>query len=1081
MATPLNFPMFFAFGAGKPSITTAGGAVNDIDAMIAAGADGVRCSIAWDLGDPTHSGKYVNTDAYDALIQYCNQKNFKVILQVALGGTFGGTSTTDHLPGQAYNHNANADGSPGHNGPINVPKLLSAFMVDVGTRYQPGSAHGEIYMLEMGNEPNHGKWDVGTINGIVCSGVADSQKGTAYFEYLARVYPPLHALGVTVLSGGLGGIGSDTGDQPADDFLNNIYAASFTVGATTYHGTDGLWDHFNFHPYCYPDDPTADLARKKGRGWWLMVNKIVPILTSHGHISKGIVITEVGNPTGQPDIVGASKNMTAIHIEWNGYSYGGGMGLPCCWFNFQDGGAGATKGRLFGVVDPVYAKKQPFWQTYHDLSINGIPGGGGGTGPTLGQIGINVAAQTAAAARVKAIWDDASNGDPRTVRVPISWAAVQPFPASVTNQSLPTYKKPGTYDTFNWTAIDALIDEHEAKGNLVWAMLGEDTPNGLWPDGAVDGHCYPNRDAINGYRDYANFVYSFVARYCGTGGRNPDTVVAVELENEPNNGFGLNKVFVTGRKQVSAVDYWALAGCAAILVKTGVMLSRTTRAAFSADDVKVISAGCGPVAPGTANAADQWHQAGLTATIGGATVNVLAHLDGASAHLYGLQCPPFKIASWNQRTQVLPSLRAVLDTAGFGLDGSTPITIWIGEDGPFTRKNNTPTNTADTANCGTFGSNPGDQSLEVTETTAAIRIRQTIDGANTALDPTMDGVDVATFRGAGVLKVADTSDMPAANDVVWVRTKSGIAAVSYTGTTATTFAGCTTVYGTGKIAGKGGVYRGWYQAAAKSLGIEWLTWYEEADTGTDWANSGGLNYANGTAKPEPRAAFVAALGFAPAARAAPHASISSPADDPTHANGLRGDVFFICPSTDDVDDPEDLIVKLYRDSGATLVGSCAFSPLSGWFYESDTPTEFVDGNYAFVTKVTNTAGLTTTSAVVHVTIDNAAQTNVAPTVEIVSLTLSDGTVYTTPGHSISVSRTITAEISVSDDHDSSILPDLYLVLPAGRDHIGQAQAKPGAPGRYVIAFDTTDDPNSPPDYPLVAVAVDSGGLVGTSP
>lgn len=964
----LSYPIGFAFGAGKPDISPGG----DVDGMLAVNADFVRMSLSWDDGDPNHTGKFVNTSAYDSIIAACNKAGLGVILQVALGATFGGTSSLPHLPGQGFNHNANADGSPGHNGPVNVPKLHSAFMIDVGKRYAPDSGHGTIMALELGNEPNHLKFDAGTINGIVCSGVEDAQKGVAYAEgYLQPVYSKLHAVGTTVITGGLGGISDAPGDQPADEFLTNIYAG----------GGGGLWDGFTFHPYCYPNSATADLAQKKGRGWWLMVNKIVPILTAQGDIAKGVWITEVGNPTNVPNIQVASANMLDIATVWGTYSWGGGGGHPLAWFTYQDGGAGASKGRLYGVLDSTGAKKQPFWKTYHDLGAGSPPP------PSSGAIGLNVpAGDTGAAALMQQLWDDAGNTDDRIARVPADWSSLQAFsPLGTAGQN----------DTFTWTALDNVVDSYEAQGIKVCLILHVDTPGPLRPPGAQSGHVYPYRKTGDANLDAGNMAWNVVARYCGPSGRHGGgTVVAVELGNEPNNGFGITTDGSTSASKVSADAYWAFAATMALAIKLGAVDGRATRAAYGSDVVEVVSAGCGPISPGTANATDRFAAAGAA---------VFPYLDGIGAHLYGLQCPPTKNVSWNQRTQVLPPLRSVLDDAGYSVTGQTPIWIWINEDGCFTRLDTTPTNTGDTANCGTFGTGTGDASKEITEATAATRIGQVIDG------PTS-----------------------------------------------------------------------WFFANRDELGMKWWIGYELRDTDSTWSNHAGLHYQDGTAKTEPRAAFVTALGGTPT-RTPPTASISTPADDPSHATGLPGDILFICPSADGDspptgDQPQDLTVKLYRDSGSTLVGACTWSPLSGWFYLLAQGT-LTDGNYAFVTKVTNSAGQTTTSSVVHVTIDNASQTNDPPVVAIVDV-VAEGVTYSTPTLHIPSDLTISVEITVSDDHDASILPDLYVDSVAADNLVAVGQPKPGAQGHYVATVDTTA--LTAGDHPLIATATDSGGKTGRS-
>lgn len=397
MAATLSFPLYFSFGASKPSNA-------DVDAMVAAGAQGVRCALQWDGGDPDHSGDFAASsfrDSWDAVIKHANGKTclnghagFDIVLQVGLGPTFGGNGapgSAGATPGQAYNHNANADGTPGNNGNVDVPVKLAQFMVAVGTRYAPGGSNGVITALELGNEPNHAKWDTGVWtlangNTVTCSGVTDANKGKAYLETLARVYPPLHALGVTVISGGLGGIGNAPGDQAADSFLNTLLNATFTLGSTTYHGTDGLWDHFNFHPYCYWDTPTQDIAEHPhGRGWWLMVHSgnspvsglpsIKDLLNNAGLLGKGIWVTEFGQYTnggaaGQ-DATAAAAAITDACNNWQGYSWGGGGGNPFCWFQYED--SGNSKDRDYGVVNVSGVAKQPLWNTIKALGSGTLP------------------------------------------------------------------------------------------------------------------------------------------------------------------------------------------------------------------------------------------------------------------------------------------------------------------------------------------------------------------------------------------------------------------------------------------------------------------------------------------------------------------------------------------------------------------------------------------------------------------------------------------------------------------------------------------------------------------------------------
>ncbi len=79
------------------------------------------------------------------------------------------------------------------------------------------------------------------------------------------------------------------------------------------------------------------------------------------------------------------------------------------------------------------------------------------------------------------------------------------------------------------------------------------------------------------------------------------------------------------------------------------------------------------------------------------------------------------------------------------------------------------------------------------------------DTAVTTVAAGSNGVDVSTFAGSGTLNVADTSATNrtqqafASTGTVTVPTSAGIATITYTGKSGTTFTGCTTTAGTGTL------------------------------------------------------------------------------------------------------------------------------------------------------------------------------------------------------------------------------------------------------------------------------------------
>jgi len=475
---------------------------------------------------------------------------------------------------------------------------------------------------------------------------------------------------------------------------------------------------------------------------------------------------------------------------------------------------------------------------------------------------------TQIANRVKALWDAAGNTGERIVRVQPEWDGAQPGSFAGT--------LPGQNDAFDWSHFNPVIDANAAAGNKILWTIGY-CPSGLHT-GTTD-KVYPNRDAAFGYRDVANYAWSLV-NHAET--RAPGVTKGVEVWNEPSSGF---------LQPVSVSNYTAMLKTVYAAVKTGVIQGRANRAGYAS--VLVGTAGIWSSTGGGPTAADQWHQ-GIIDNGGGNS------FDFAGMHPYFLQCPPTNTSQYSTRQTVLPKLRTVLDNAG-----RSTCPIWLTEDGCFNRPDSTPTNTGDTANCGTRGLtragwNTATQgadplTIEITETETATRIAELSAWLGT----------VQTLLKGGPEILFELEDL---NDNTH----------------------------TGDWADHAGIY-------------------------------GYSPTHSGVVKTVIHDAFVTALGSTPT-RTAPSCAITAPPDDPTHAAPLQGTAtLFIINASDTVDAPETLLVNLYRDNGATLMpgtgdngGNCSYSALSGWFYLLDTTT-LADGNYLFAARATNSAGQTTLS------------------------------------------------------------------------------------------------------------------------
>lgn len=89
----------------------------------------------------------------------------------------------------------------------------------------------------------------------------------------------------------------------------------------------------------------------------------------------------------------------------------------------------------------------------------------------------------------------------------------------------------------------------------------------------------------------------------------------------------------------------------------------------------------------------------------------------------------------------------------------------------------------------------------------------TFTGAQTRVAAASNGVDTATYAGAGTLTVVDTTAF-GSTGTLKVRTSTGTATVTYTGKTGTTFTGCTKTAGGGTLATAGAIAANTTQASA---------------------------------------------------------------------------------------------------------------------------------------------------------------------------------------------------------------------------------------------------------------------------
>lgn len=375
------------FGAAFPSHT-------DIDNAVGAGFAAVRIAVQWDAHDPNFTGIAANLSRVDDIIQYCNARTLlpgvtpvpgspggiAVCLQFAIGPQWGDVGTAGH--GQLYNEHGSFRGTT-----INVPRRAAEFGASIVDHYKPVRANGTVWVYEVYNEPNHQKADDG-----VLSGVDVDHKGFAYvkliahFSRLARAADPACKIAL----GGLGGEHDDDNDVSAHTFTQQLYDAAPTAaqsydGIAIPNGIRGLVDFWNDHPYEYYDTPSQGIAKyiagtqrnppnyDQGRGFPEMLFHVWPILDANGDSALTVLGTEFGQPS-PATVDGHTYTIQDAANAWVDV-----VGLIATlphpfipfWFQMYDNaknGDGVTS-KFFGIYTQQGVKKQPLWQTVHDINV----------------------------------------------------------------------------------------------------------------------------------------------------------------------------------------------------------------------------------------------------------------------------------------------------------------------------------------------------------------------------------------------------------------------------------------------------------------------------------------------------------------------------------------------------------------------------------------------------------------------------------------------------------------------------------------------------------------------------------------
>lgn len=356
----VNYQLYASTGAGQVNSS-------DVDALTAIGGSGFRTgTIDWDSGDPTFAGTFTHQPKWDDLFTYAARKNFGMIVQISLGNQFAGSG---------FDHAAPKPGG----GTINVPQVFSQFVVNV-IKYYDGSTSARplVTQFELFNSVQLATFDDGGH-----SAVTSTQKGAAYLEYLARIYPAAKAArpDATIITSGIGGQRNNVNNRAAIDFTKDLWAASYTLGGHRYSmATDKLFDKYGWHPYFYPDMTVPGVGHITDPGSWVdMVAAHDFIAAQPGYCAVEFIATEcgypislnaVGNPDGVHTLQESANAMIEMAAGWQALPWGGGAGNPISWFNYSDGGTSVDKGKACGLLTAALGPNNPRTSTYTAIAAN---------------------------------------------------------------------------------------------------------------------------------------------------------------------------------------------------------------------------------------------------------------------------------------------------------------------------------------------------------------------------------------------------------------------------------------------------------------------------------------------------------------------------------------------------------------------------------------------------------------------------------------------------------------------------------------------------------------------------------------
>jgi hypothetical protein len=271
----------------------------DISGIHALGSQWMRTAVRWDQVEPNSA----NVDDWaksDRIVADSQKDGVKLILNIT------GTPAWARTPG------ANT---------VQFPKDLhtyATFAGKIAARYK-----GRVAAYELGNEPNHTK--------------SFATPDPALYEQVLQFSYPLIKQAdpnTLVLTAGVGGQKKKNGALPGNAYIAALYKA----GAKPY------FDGIAYHPYTYPQLPSADSAKP---GWSNML-AARQTMVENGDADKKIFVTEYGAPTGGPGSVSQERQAQIMYDAyrlWASYPWAGAL----CWFDYRDKGTDTSDhGNFFG-------------------------------------------------------------------------------------------------------------------------------------------------------------------------------------------------------------------------------------------------------------------------------------------------------------------------------------------------------------------------------------------------------------------------------------------------------------------------------------------------------------------------------------------------------------------------------------------------------------------------------------------------------------------------------------------------------------------------------------------------------------